>query len=254
MVAVPEGKFYMGTRDPRAGNPLKLADLSAFAIDLEEVSALRLEGFLGAVRRDDVSAGSAARLSRGSPHLPVANVDWWTARAYCLWMGKDLPADAQWVKAARGGIFLDGDMSAVRTNSYPEREYPWGDDLPAQHGGELAWSEEAGSGSPLEVTCCADGASPYGVLNMAGNVLEWTRDWWEPGFFRRRLEAGEVVKDRIGPEDGQERTARGGYFASPRIMELTIPFTAHFKPDTQWEGLGFRCAEHPPATTCVGRP
>lgn len=164
-------------------------------------------------------------------------------------MGKDLSADAQWVKAARGGIFLDGDMSAVKTNDHPERDYPWGDDLTRVDAGELAWSEAPGSGTLRSVDCCAGGAGPYGARNQAGNVLEWTRDWWEPGFFRRRLEAGETATDRVGPEDGQERTARGGHFASPRTMELTIPFVSHFRPDTQWEGLGFRCAEHSPATS-----
>jgi len=255
MVEVPEGKFYLGTRDPKAGNPLKLADLSTFFIDDREVSAGFLDLF-AAASSGEAGAGlsSTPGLNRGSPHLPAANVDWWTARAYCLWMGKDLPSDAQWVKAARGGIFVDGDMSAVEANDVPERDYPWGDDLTGLPGGELAWNVDPGKGAPGPVDCCRQGASPYRALNMAGNVLEWTRDWWEPGFFRRRLEAGELVKDRTGPVEGLERTARGGYFASPRTMELTIPFVSHFKPGTQWEGLGFRCAQHSPSTSWVEMP
>ena len=140
VVPVAAGEFEFG------GDRKKMS-LAAFSIDRAEVSHRAYAAFAQATGAAD---------SPGSPELPVGNVTFDQAKAFCAWAGKRLPSEEQWEKAARGA---DG------------RSYPWGSERKA----ELAAVKEnpAAAKGPLAVDSLAAGASPAGALHMAGNVWEW---------------------------------------------------------------------------------
>ncbi len=189
MVYVPEGEFPMGTSDEQRDRlieediwdsnwntneqPIHTVYLDAFWIDKTEVTneqyALCVAD--GACQEAHSSA-SATRVSYyGNPEFrdyPAVYIDWSMAKAYCAWAGRRLPSEAEWEKAARGT---------------DERLYPWGDEIDntlANYGGSRRKnSDTTAVGSYL------NGASPYGALDMAGNVQEWVADIYDFTYYSK---------------------------------------------------------------------
>jgi hypothetical protein len=127
----------------------------------------------------------------GEPHKPVAGLSWHAARAYCRYLGKDLPTSRQWVKAMRGGLVLpDGSP-----NPHADRNLPWGSG--EVHGrAQLSGRTDEGSARTADVGSHLGDVSPYGVLDLAGNVLEWTDS---PGFASgTRIVRGGGIDSRPG--------------------------------------------------------
>jgi formylglycine-generating enzyme required for sulfatase activity len=170
MLRIPGGRFTMGTSDKNAPpneRPSRSVAVPAFWIDRTEVTV--------AAYRACVERGACARPSRtspmctfdlGDPQLPVSCVSWSSANAFCLAVGKRLPREVEWENAARG-------TTPIR--------YPWGGGhgcgVAATLAGETTNRSCSGK-RPSKVGAHLGGASPYGVLDMSGNVEEWVADWY----------------------------------------------------------------------------
>lgn len=158
--------------------------------------------------------------------LPITEVTWFGARAYCEALGRRLPTEAEWERAARGD---DG------------RIYPWGNDWDAN----LASTRTTPDGSAptkREAETYALGASPYGVLNMAGNVAEWVFDWYDARFYGR---PEATQPDPVGPASGTTRVIRGGSWDARPFFARTI-HRQDYAPNDGAPFIGFRCAADAP--------
>jgi len=149
----------------------------------------------------------------GGPRRPVAGVVWREARAFCRFLGKELPTSQQWVKAFRGGELL-GD----KPNPLPRRNLPWGKPtapVPARVG--IAGSADVGS-TPGDI-------SPYGVMDLAGNVMEWSDS----------LPWKTLAAERV-------RTVRGASWETPATDVVDfVPLENSRAEDQRHFSLGFRC-------------
>ena len=201
MVEVPAGIFEMGC-DPEhnAGEDcsgdatLHQVTLDAYWIDKYEVTNASYARCVAAggctpPYKNSSATRSAYYGNQSFASYPVIYVDWNQANAYCTWVGKRLPTEAEWEKAARGPVF-------------PYR-YPWGDEAPdcrmANFGGTKGCV-----GDTSAVGSYPDGASPYGALDMLGNVWEWVADWWQGGYY-----AYASTKNPLGPVTGGYKVFRG---------------------------------------------
>ena len=216
MVFVPAGVFKMGANLERPGDegPQHSVDLPAFWIDRYEVTNAE---YWKCVEADFCSEPDDLRYYQ-DPEFedhPVVFVSWYDAKAYCEWRHKRLPTEAEWEKAARG---VDG------------RLYPWGNQL---SGGRLNAGNRVGASMP--VGSYPSGASPYGALDMAGNVWEWVSDWYAayPGSRYQSDLFGEKYK-----------VVRGGSWNHPdedaRSYHRDIAY-----PERALGVVGFRCARSP---------
>ena len=178
MVSVPAGDFKMGGNDDR----LRTVNLDAFWIGKNDITVAEFRAYCSA-KRIDFGKFKAPEWGWRDDH-PMVNVSWQEARDYCNWAGGDLPTEAQWEKAARG---TDG------------REYPWGDEYDAN---KLCCSKNryGDANSTAPVGSFPDGASPYGCLDMAGNVWQWCLDVKVP-------DAHPPAGSR--PESGERRVTKG---------------------------------------------
>ncbi|MCA9902502.1 MAG: SUMF1/EgtB/PvdO family nonheme iron enzyme [Anaerolineae bacterium] len=154
--------------------------------------------------------------------LPVTEVTWYGARAYCEAIGRRLPTEAEWEYAARG------------TSGFI---YPWGNDWDPTRA-MTSRTADGSTAQKVDVNSFPAGASPFGVLNMAGNVSEWVFDWYDARFYGR-IEATQP--DPEGPASGTTKVHRGGSWD-------TVPFFARavhrqdFAPNDGTPFIGFRCA------------
>ena len=260
MVLVPAGKFLMGSpliKDgpvevyPHEETPRHEVYLGPFYIDIYEVTNGEFAEFLNAVKtadnfeekrqkwvviRDDLKSDkkkdwwpteimyekNAYRAVKGLEKVPVISVSWYAADAFCRQKGKRLPTEAEWEKAARGGL--------------PEGRYPWGDAIPTE--GIIfkrVWRNNA-LPSPAEDTGNYY-PNGYGLFDMAGNVSEWCADWYDPDYYSKS--PGKAPK---GPETGTLKIIRGGSWAS-NAESVRAAFRNFAAPDSLLSGIGFRCAK-----------
>jgi len=143
-------------------------------------SKMAHEGRCGIVRLEDATYGAVP----GREDYPVTYVSWYDAVGFLRWCGLRLPTEAEWEKAYCGGVNLDGDDLQKKPNPIPERRYPWGDEAPDAEGRYRCNydSEADGFANTAPVASFAEFSSPYGVCDMAGNVNEWTLDWYTTSY------------------------------------------------------------------------
>lgn len=219
MVAIPEATFVMGCNrtaegvvcdDPQTSDEaVHRVRMSSFMIDRLELSRDKYEACVTA-------GGCTSTGAKQTGSLPVA-VTWEQAAAYCKWVGKRLPTEAEWEIAARG---TDG------------RTFPWGNGAPTC---KLAHYASCGGGY-VSVEALPAGKSPYGALNMAGNISEWVDDLYDAAYYAR-----SPASNPRGPATGDGRVVRGGNGISPPL-ELRTANRA-YKARGNHALFGIRCAK-----------
>jgi len=228
MVYVEAGEFLMGSADDDADaysdeKPQHEVYLDGFWIDRTEVTNGQYQQCVeaGACEPPGETESYTRDSYYGSPQFedyPVRNVRWDDAVAYCEWAGKRLPTEAEWEKAARG---TDG------------RKYPWGNEAP---NGTLC-NFDGNEGDTVAVGSYPAGASPYGALDMAGNVWEWVADWYDDGYYR-----GSMDRNPKGPASGSYRVLRGGSWYHDEWFVRSANRYYRFNPGFRSYFIGFRCA------------
>lgn len=224
MVYVPAGEFTMGTNNadgsefnqrdnvPLNSNdarPEHKATTGAFFIDVTEVTDAQYQKYCQATGALVPSYWQDGKIPDGQADFPVHHVNLYEAMAYAKWVGKRLPTEAEWEKAARG---TDG------------RRFPWGNDF---DGGKVA----NGGDGPQAVAQHAGGASPYGALDMSGNVNEWTTSWFD----------GYANSPTKQPDFGTRlKVVRGGAWWSGESLGQTW-YREVARPQTRITMIGFRC-------------
>jgi len=206
--------------------PLHPVTLDVYLIDKVEVTNARYQACVnaGGCTPLQESNSSTRHSYYGNPSYadyPVIKVNWNQAVAFCAWADKRLPTEAEWEKAAHG---TDG------------RIYAWGNAAP---GGTLA-NYNGNEGDTTPVGSYARGASPYGVMDMAGNVWEWTADWYDGEYYSR-----SPTGNPTGPAAGEDRVLRGGSWDDDSGYARAA-FRGNRDPDDWYnEYVGFRCARSP---------
>jgi formylglycine-generating enzyme required for sulfatase activity len=225
MAEIPAGEFAMGLDGMQAledERPKHQVWLPAFFIDIYEVTTVQYASFLAATNHLAPWQWNMVDLSQHSDR-PVIGVDWSDADVYCRWKGKRLPTEAEWEKSARG---TDG------------RLYPWGNRAPNKDLANFASGARFNYGQVLmPVQSYEHGKSPYGLLQMAGNVWEWVQDWYATNYYEISSEHNPQ-----GPEQGQFKVLRGGSWSDlPKYLLAYGRFK--LPPDTRNSYTGFRCAK-----------
>ncbi|NOH04607.1 MAG: SUMF1/EgtB/PvdO family nonheme iron enzyme [Chloroflexi bacterium] len=241
-VYIPEGRFFMGGMDVYRENdelPPHEVLISAFWMDQVEVT----NGMYDlCVQAGECRPPSQLRSDNreeyfGNPEFqdyPVVYVAWYDANVYCQWAGRHLPTEAEWERAARGG---------------DKRNFPWGDEPPNEYNSNSLNIV----GDTTRVGSYAEGASPFGVLDMAGNVWEWVADRYRPDYYGKA-----PVENPTGPAEDEVfnnmRVIRGGSFQEDglALRLANRSFLDGPDPRSQLEDeafygkslykIGFRCA------------
>ncbi|MFO0592673.1 MAG: bifunctional serine/threonine-protein kinase/formylglycine-generating enzyme family protein [Polyangiaceae bacterium] len=265
MIAIPGGAMFMGARDlieQADAKPPHRVQISTFCIDKTEVTTAAYQACVdkGVCERaldhvswpnvtdaqkkkysDFCNAGKADRAAH-----PINCVAWPMADNYCRQMGRRLPTEAEWEYAARGSS---------------QKKYPWGDEPPsatrlnacgkecAEHWKKSAnetrktmFEEDDGHVGTSPVGAFPAGASAHGVLDLAGNVWEWTSDYYAP---YAETDSASPPVDPKGPDKGDRRVLRGGDFLGSEPDWSRPAYRWKTDPDTYNHAIGFRCAATP---------
>lgn len=230
LVYVPAGEFLMGSADDDSDansdeKPQHRVTLGAYWIDRTEVTQDQY--------RKCVAAGAceASWCSDAGPgNAPVVCLSWQDAANYCTWAERRLPSEAEWEKATRGN---DG------------RKYPWGNQGVAgdllnfcDSNCDYEWKDSAVNDGSIEsapVGSYPAGASLYGALDMAGNVWEWTADWYSESYY-----SGAPAQNPKGPDSGQFRVLRSGSWSDVQ-QNNRVASRLKYLPGEGDDNLGFRC-------------
>jgi len=219
MVAMPAGRYLMGASQGEPDEfPAHDVELTAYRIDRYEITNAE---YTVCVESKVCRASAFAKDPElGRPRHPVVGVTWGDAAAYCKWVKKRLPTEAEWEYAARAPSFSvfpwEGRFRATAVNG---------------RGDVDGYAQSAPVGSFEE------GRSGLGVHDMAGNAAEWTADWYEGTYYRKSEE-----KDPTGPSlSTGKRVVRGGSFVDSDY-KLRATARADMDPATSRNSVGFRCA------------
>jgi formylglycine-generating enzyme required for sulfatase activity len=232
MVLVPSGEFLMGSieSDRIASDdekPQNRIYLDTFWIDKTEITNAQYQQ---CVRAGICTPPRAQATVFRADLLPVVGVNWEQAHAYCEWVGGQLPTEAEWEKAARGA---DG------------RLYPWGNEFDRKRlnycdvNCPADWRDSTASDGyryTAPVGSYPAGASPYGALDMSGNVWEWTADWYDPETYAHLTD-----QNPTGPTYGLQRVIRGGswFYKGKNLRAVNRHKDV---PTFSYDNIGFRCA------------
>lgn len=235
MVKIPGGTFTMGSdKEDTEGKgaefgmakPLYLdehprheVNLPTYYMDRYEVTNAQFKRYVDAIKARPPRSWPNGEMPPGRERHPVTHINWYEAQQYCAWAGKRLPTEEEWEKAARGA---DG------------REYPWGNDFD----GEKANTGGAGVNDLAPVGTFPQGKSPYGVEDMAGNVWEWTADWYQPypGSTYQSKDFGQQFKVLRGSSWGGT-----GHYALNYFYRSAHRF--RIEPEMSFADAGIRCAK-----------
>jgi sulfatase modifying factor 1 len=249
---IPAGEFLMGADDGLAdARPAHRVHLEAFSIALQPVTHADYSRFVRQTAHRSpaiyelplvVTAGGPERehafRAAGQPYVwidaeapadlldhPVTLVRRDDAIAYCSWLSNvsgrtvRLPSEAEWEKAARGG--LEG------------RRYPWGDRLGTDMANYLA--DPSMKSSNGTTPCRKYPPNDYGLFDVAGNVWQWVQDWYDPTYYQSSPSSSPT-----GPAEGTQRVLRGGSWLASDDRMLSCSYRHKVPPDTYSYGIGFR--------------
>lgn len=243
-LTVPAGNFVMGSDEGEGfwdERPEHIVQVSSYRIDACEVTNRQWKACVedgACTEPQDIASHTRPGyyIDELFTHHPVVNVKWAQAVEYCVWTGGRLPTEAEWEKATRGGCELTGDPT-VCEDPGDERRYSWGDDAPTCDYLNHQYSTTLCIGDTSRVGSYPLGVSPYGALDMLGNVEEWVSDYYSATYY---WDGGPPWIDPTGPGVTEDRLSRGGNWAfgtmycnnsyrEPRGYESSGPM------------IGFRC-------------
>jgi formylglycine-generating enzyme required for sulfatase activity len=292
---VPAGEFWMGSREEDkdawdSEKPIHKVWLDAYCISRHPITVAQFAHFVRAIGyRTTAEIKGSAYVWDGSnwgekkgatwmhPRGPgsdvghkqdhsVTCVSWDDAQAFCRWLAAQdsqpirLPTEAEWEKAARGGLIVPATATTqplrsispqsiqTRSNQLPTRRYPWGDAPPDK----ARCNFDMNVGDTTPVGAYPQGDSPYGCADMAGNVWEWCEDRWNADEYKRRTRTGGMIKNPTGPANGESHVVRGGAFVNIE-WDARCAYRGGSHPGVRGNDFGFRVVVSPISLSTSGR-
>jgi formylglycine-generating enzyme len=228
MVTIPAGSFTMGrtklTSDDKTTMrpqvllddiPARTVKMPAFQMDRHEVTNSLYAEFVRATKRTPPRHWVGGSFPSETAKHPVYNVSWSDAKDMCAWQGKRLPTEAEWERAARGGL--------------EAQDYPNGDQITKS---DARFDNSGGPGPVGQFR-----PNGFGLYDMAGGMAEWTADWFEHEYYKRG-----VNENPPGPAMGQYKVIRGGAWSDP-AKRVTVFFRNWVRPEQKSPNIGVRCAK-----------
>ena len=235
LILIPAGTFTMGS-NKRASDekPAHKVYLDAYYIGKYEVTNAAYYEFWRSLQTDDRASlehtpesfphlphiGNWPARAKQFPNYPVVGVSWQAAKAYAAWKGARLPTEAEWEKAARG---------------YTDRTWPWGN--AREHYANTVAKDDGYENRLAPVGSFPKGKSYYGAMDMAGNVWEWTSDWYSDVYYFH-----SPKRNPMGPAVGSWRVIRGGSWIDT-LTRCSTTFRFHLYPTLKTSFVGFRVAK-----------
>jgi formylglycine-generating enzyme required for sulfatase activity len=243
MIAIPAGEFTMGSSPSEEGRftcegPLHQVYLDSYYIAEKEVTVRDWKKFVNDTHYPWDKWSLLVTYAPGDSY-PILFVTWGDAQAFCRWLSKKegkvyrLPTEAQWEKAARGGL--------------KGTRYPWGDHAPdgtqcnfADHNTDFPWSDHnVNDGYDYTAPVGTYPPNGYGLYDMAGNAWEWCEDWFDWNYY-----SSSPRKNPTGPPYGLDRVIRGGSWCNDATI-IRCAFRGFILPDVPSHPRGFRVAMEP---------
>ena len=230
MVYIPAGEFLMGCADEDTNpdeKPIHSIYLNAYYIDKYEVTNSHYQQFIKETGHPAPFLDTdwaqpynwhGVSYPDGRADYPVVLVNWEDAQAYARWAGKRLPTEAEWEKAARGGLV--------------SQKYPAGNTLELDHASFDKGLLRENSLKPVGI----HKPGGFGLYDMAGNVWEWCQDWYDETYYKK-----SPPKNPPGPAEGAYRVFRGGSWVNEKKF-LRCAQRGKNTPDSKSHMVGFRCA------------
>jgi serine/threonine-protein kinase len=227
MALIPAGAFQMGSNQSDNEKPIHTVTLSAFLMDVYEVTNADYAKCVAAKKCSlpwNLSSYTRSDYYSNGKYVnyPVIYVDWHQATAYCLWAGKRMPTEAEWEKAARGGL--------------ESKLYPWGDTPPVCITGVENGAQFSNCSVRDTVVVGSFNPNGYGLYDMAGNAWEWVNDWYSESYYR-----SPSGNNPTGPTSSNLKVLRGGdWYGNPDILRVTNRY--YYDPAYRDNFISFRCA------------
>lgn len=234
MVLIPAGSFLMGSESgSEFEKPVHGVYLDAYLIDATPVTNAQFEAFVKATgycttaeEREKLEPSEKPSwrtfASSDRKEHPVVCVSWYDAVAFAKNVGKRLPTEAEWEKAARGSL--------------ENRLFPWGDEQPAE--GRTNWNQvQNGQSAPPTSAVRTYAPNKFGIYDISGNTWEWCEDWYMNEYY-----ASSPDKNPRGPGVGHFRVRRGASWNVREAFRLRCANRGAMPPDSFWPNIGFRCA------------